>query len=32
MQWYMPERDGKDQQEDIAPSKRARAGSLAIVD
>ena len=28
----MPERDGKDQGEDIAQSKRARAGSLAIVD
>ena len=31
--WYgMPERDGKDEGEDIAQSKRARAGSLALVD
>ena len=28
----MPERDGKHQGEDIAQSKRARAGSLAIVE
>ena len=28
----MPERDGKDQGEDIAQSKRARAGSLALID
>ena len=28
----MPERDGKDQGEDIAQSKRAHAGSLALVD
>ena len=28
----MPERDGKDQGEDVAQSKRARAGSLALVD
>ena len=28
----MPERDRKDQGEDIAHSKRARAGSLALVD
>ena len=28
----MPERDGKDKGEDIAQSKRARAGLLALVD
>ena len=28
----MSERDGKDQGEDIAQNKRARAGSLALVD
>ena len=28
----MPERDGKDQGEDIAQSKGVRAGSLTIVD
>ena len=28
----VPARDGKDQGEDIAQSKRVRAGSLAIVD
>ena len=28
----MPERDGKDQEKRIAQSKRARAGSLALVD
>ena len=27
----MPERDGKDQGEDIAQSKRARAGSFPII-
>ena len=28
----MPERDGEDQREDSPTRKRARAGSLAIVD
>ena len=28
----MPEGDGEDQEEDIVQSKRARAGSLALVD